>query len=690
MGQILRAGGTRFRIHNIHKAELVEKGALIQHGDLVELEHCETKERKKILKGTLLARLGVDVTFEDDGQSLMPPTANEAERSAIAKIPLDMQSAATNRELMSLLRWISGLKSMGYDERSSEEELSQAMRSLESSMPGEIKRYQARTIKDKLVKLKMNDNDTRVLTPRYSQRGGRGSPRGEVIAEELLQKRIAEEMKKKTPLRPVDLLGGHVEDVNNHNLTPGAHKTTPLSESTIRRRFDAAFDAYQIAVRNKGKKAAQRQFRSAGVRWRAEEPLLASQFDDTDGEVFLIDDRTGMPWGRANVTMGIDENTRSILGREISETPRDVWAATSALVNAILPKDMSADEFELCEKAWYAYGKLGEVQMDNAMWYRSPKLVEGVIADAQAMPVWSKPKTPTGKTDIEHLNHFFKIDFTPTLPGWRGPKRDREGLKEGPGTAVMDLAMYVKLANKWMTDRYPLFPQEDGLCPWDRWSMFFKGREPVMPRDTQRFRLIATVREQYTFRDSGGLLRMGLRYGNKQLDRLREQIGSAERVQTRIHPRDLSRIYVLHPRLQTFIEVPCVETDAKRYITGLTNYQQKLILAKCRDQGIKNPSLKDCVAAKEAIRKIANQLRHSKKVSERRKGYRQRMDDAEPGILTDNTSNAAVAKAQEGSTPDASEPISYLSEVERVLRHFSDDVSLEDNEPGFKEVEERA
>lgn len=673
MGQTLKAGGTRFRINSLHL-------------DDVELAHCETGQVKQIKKGTLLAQIGVHVEVEDDGKSLIPPNATELERAAVAKVPLYMQSAATNRDLISKLRWIVALKEMGYDSRSAEEDIDQAMISLEKQIPADFKRFTSRTIKEKMIRLREAGDDPRVLTPMFSSRGGGGQPRVNTIAETLLQKRIEQERKRAGQLRPIDVLGGHIDDVQAWNREQGNAQIEPLSESTVRRRFQAAYDAFYIAVRNKGRKAAERQFRSAGVRWKAQDPLLASQFDDTDGEVYLIDERTGMPWGRANITMGIDEHTRSILGREISETPRDAWAAISAFVNAILPKDMSAKEFELCEKPWYAYGKLGEAQMDNALWYRSAALIDGAIIDAGTIPAWSKPYTPTGKSQIEHLNDIFKSDFTPDLPGWRGPKREKDGLKLGPGTAVMGLHEYVQLANKWMTDRYPYMPQEDGLCPWDRWSRFFKGREPAMPRDTQRYRLIATVRESFRFRDSGGLLRMGLRYQSKELDQLREAIGSNEQVQTRIHPRDLSCIYVFHPRLKVFIKVPCAEQDAEGYLVGLTHYQQKLILKYCRENKKKNPSLKDCVAAKEAIKKIADELRASKKVSERRKGFRQRGDIENSPIDAPEAPDQVASPAQKRREKflKEEEP-SLMSELERQMLEL-EEVDLSDNEEGYQDA----
>jgi putative transposase len=551
--------------------------------------------------------------------------------------------------------------------------------------PEKTDTFTARTIKEAWQALDKSGGDTRVLIPAFDLRGAPGSIYINAKVEELLKARIASEQDKKSRLRPLDLIEFHRNDVDAWNSTPGTQKIEPASDRTVRRRFQSNFDAYDITCRNRGEKVAKRLFRNSGARIRADEPLLATQFDDTDGEVFLIDELSGLPWGRAFLTLGIDENTASILGKEISEKHRDTWSAISALVNSILPANMSDPEYADCENSWYAYGKQGTVQFDNATYNRAPQFFDGAIADAQALPGWSKPKTPTGKTQIENLNNLIKTDFTPNLPGWRGPKRERDGLAEGPGTAVMTLQEYRRMFNKWACDRYSNRPRELGLTPRQMWNQHFKDREPRMPLDTQGFRLIATLRSSYKLRASGGLMRMGLRYNSDALEKLRDRIGHIASVAVRVHPYDLSKVYVFNPDLKVFITVPSIEHHD--YLRGLTNHQQALILKKCRDNGKKNPSLKDCTQAKVQLCVMAEQLRRSKKMRDRKAAYRNSpAETAKPQASGEpNPTDAPSPKCDTTKKPSAQVSVTHwVSELEERMIALSE-VDLSDNSEEYQD-----
>jgi len=599
----------------------------------------------------------------------VPVNATPAERDVIARLPADMHSPAEVRVMLSKARWISALRTNGASAQSNIDDLELKMMSVKSTLPDGTSDFRPRTIKEAWTKLIANAGDTRVLMPDFGNRGGPGKPQIDPVVEALLTKRIEEERPKETRLRPHDLHELHLLDVNAWNNNPENPKIEPASQRTTRRRFERAYDAYDIVLRNKGKDAARQKFRDSGVKIRADTPLLATQFDDTDGEVFLIDELTGLPWGRAWLTLGIDECTAAILGKEISEHSRNVWSASSALVNAILPKNTADPEFANCRNPWFAYGKIGIAQFDNALYNRSGTFLEGVIADALALPGWSKPRVPTGKTQIENLNNLIKTDFTPELPGWRGPKRDKAGLKEGPGSAIMSLQQYRRMFNAWVCDRYSSRPREHGKSPKQLWDKHFAGKEPRLPLDTQSFRLIATARQSLTLRASGGILRKGLRYKSDALSKLRDRIGSKERVDIRLHPYDLSRIYVFDPVLKHFIVVPCVEE--LDYINGLTDHQQSLVLKLCRENGQKNPTLIQCIQAKADLRALAEQLRNSRKLTERKRGYR---IDGNKAVPSPGTSVNSIEPAQ----------LVVMTDLEARIRALSD-VDLADNDEGYSD-----
>ena len=657
---ILRHGGTRFRVSQI------------QNDGRVELEHCESKDTKTIQKGTLLSMIGKEITIADDGKGLVPGDSTPEEREIIARLPADMHSAAQVQVLISKSRWISALTATGVSARNNVDEIELKMIGIRPTLLPGTSEFRPRTIKDAWIKFSSSGNDPRVLMPDFGSRGGPGTPQINPLVEALLTRRLEEERPKETRLRPLDLHELHLIDAAAWNANPLNPKIEPASYRTTSRRYDKAYDAYDMVVRNLGEAAAKQKFRDSGVKIRAEIPLLATQFDDTDGEVFLIDELTGLPWGRAWLTLGIDECTAMILGKEISEQSRNVWSASSALINAILPKNMADPEYSNCKNPWQAYGKIGIAQFDNALYNRAGAFIEGVIADALALPGWSKPRVPTGKTQIENLNNLIKTDFTPDLPGWRGPKRDKAGLKEGPGSAIMSLQDYRKMFNAWVCDRYSLRARERGKSPKELWDKHFVGKEPRMPLDTQGFRLIATARQSISFRASGGILRKGLRYKSAALTELRDRLGPQEKVDIRYHPYDLSRIYVYHPELKVFLIVPCVES--LDYLRGLTDHQQSLVLRLCRESGQKNPTLVQCIQAKADLRTLAEQLRDSRKMTERKRGYR--MDGGK----------ATPPESSPAPTPEASK-IVLMTDLESRIRALSE-VDLADNDEGY--VDEKA
>lgn len=617
VGRILRAGGTRCRIVGLED-------------DWVELEHCATGNIKRIKETTLLGHMSVAIvrSVETGPDGAVVDDATAEEQNIISRLPSDVHSPRAVAIMLHKLRWIGALRRRGTKSFTDLDNLEIDLLNVAKHVKAGTTNFRPSTIRSSWAKLEAAEGDARVLLPAFHLRGGVGTTRVDPVAEALLGKRLEAEKSTDTRLRISDFVEGHTLDVNLWNNSPANAKaqTAPLSEMTISRRFHATFEHYEVVRRNVGKAAADRWYRESGARIRAEDPLEAAQFDDTDGEVFLIDEISGLPWGRANITAGIDEATAAVLGKEISEQPRSTWSAISAMVNAVLPKDMTAAEFALCKHSWFAYGAIGVAQMDNALYNHGAGFVEGAVADTGAIPGWSKPRTPTGKTQIEYLNNLIKTDFTPELPGWRGPKRERDGLKDGPSSAVMSLQDYRRAFNHWVTDRYSNKPRERGESPRQLWEKHFTGVRPLMPIDTQAFRLIATMRQTLTFRQSGGLMRMGLRYTSDPLEALRNRLGYSAEVAIRFHPFDLSTMYVFDPVAKIFLIVPCIEHS--EYLKGLTNHQQKLILKRCREKGLKNPSILDCTVAKEELRQLAAQLRQSKKLTDRKNA--RRAVDTEP------------------------------------------------------------
>lgn len=636
-----------------------------------------TAEKLSIPLYELLGELG-GVVARDLGLAragMFALARSTQEEEVIASLPNDMRSDAAVSVLLSKLRWIQALRAKGASTLMTDEELQIEMNFVRNALPDDTILFEPDTIRIAWRRLNASSGASSALLPKFHFRGGPGQTRTDPNAEQLNQTRLQAAAVGNGRLLIEDFVEAHTTDVNTWNQD-ASHKPIlrPLSPSTIARRFWDTFTPHAVMARNRGKRAADKEYRRSGARIRAIEPLVATQFDDFDGEVFLTDDLTGLPWGRAHLTIGIDEATSSFLGKELSAKPRDHWSALCSFADSLFPKDMTKSEFALCKHPWYAYGKIGEAQFDNALYNHTGSFIEGSVADADAIATWSKPHTPRNKSQIEHAGHLIKTDFTPELPGWRGPKRDRDGLKEGPGTAVMTLDDYRQRFNRWVCDRYSNKPQARGLTPRQMWDEHYgdRGRSPLVLIDTQMTRMIGTKREVLHFRDSGGLLRKGLRYENEALFELQKRLGRDSEVIFRIHPKRLHELFALDPIRQILLRVPCIETDD--YLYRLEDHQQSLILKYWRDRGVKNPSIPQCWEAREALRKDVEKLRQSTKFRERKRAVGiGEIPPANPGTPGGATS------------PSAKTTTVMVSDLEDLFEKLNA-VDLTDNAEGYREA----
>ncbi len=614
---------------------------------IVVIERVDTGAQKLIKEIDLLSDIAgqrvviSNQILEASKQVILSEISEETQ--LIEKLPAAMSSAAGLKDFLSKVRWIRALQQRGVTEVSNLDDLELETRHVAPRLQNEIQ-FRPRTIQKFWRQVANAGGDVRVLMSHMAQRGGKGQTRTCPIGEGFLTEALAgitAEKKRKVFISAIS--NAVTNSVNQWNRIHPEKIATAPSQQTVSRRVHQAFTSFELACRNKSKTYAQREYRETTPRICGEEALEVAQFDDTDGEVFLIDGVTGLPWGRANLTLGVDEHTAEILGVELSEKPRSTWSALSCLVNAISPKNMSDPMYALCKHPWKAYGVPAQVIMDNAL-YNHVDQIEATIASVGSIPSWSKPKTPTGKTQVEHLNDVVKTEFTPTLPGWRGPKGDRDGLKEGPHSAVMTTNDYRMFFMQWATDTYPMKARKNGMTPHQGWDADFRLCKPLLPRDPSALKLLCTFEEDLTFRESGGLLRMGLRYQSDALAVLRRRLGSKAKVHIRTHPFDLSKLYVLNPFINCYFIVPCVEH--KDYLEGLTEWQQKLILKCCRERGIKNPNLEDLVSGREKLRTLVNQLSTSKKLLHRRTAQRigdlPKAKPKEPQIVAITALQAAV------------------------------------------------
>lgn len=601
-GQWFSRGDVRFRI-----AE--------DRAPLLVIEHRNTLERKVVDKATLerefLHGLIVPSSEAEPAPSPLACVTNTAETVTLGGIPLDMCSTAQQDHVTGVLGWINVLRGLGYRSLRPRSLIELDFDRQKIAHP-ELPAFALSTIYHWSLKLDKADGDARAIRPSFDERGGRGLAR---TAEEF-ESALAAVFDDLREDETAKIEAHDVEDRVNQRLTVGYGKDRALalmgSRSTISRRIEQNFTAYFIARRNKGQAAADREFRNWYPRDAAEYPLEVVEFDDFDSGLFLIDDRTGLPHGRAHVTSGVDQNTGVPMGFSISELPRSTWSAISAVTNAILPKDLTGSDFERVTSGVEFSGKLGIGLFDNAT-YNHANEINLAGHEIGFTAAWAKPWTPTEKATEENFNGRMRRDFFAKQTGYRGPKGSNDGLKQAVESANASRDDVVRDLMKWVYDDYCNAPGPTGLSRRQLWHQGMQHFKPRYPWDIYRLRIAPTLRHLVKLRPEG-IRFCGLIFFNDRLKKLQHTIGATAEVEFRYHPRELSQIYVFDKLSRQLFIVPSANPE---YTSGLTLYQHRLLRKMARARGARNPAIPQLMAEREVLRTLVQQARWSKKKRER-------------------------------------------------------------------------
>lgn len=477
------------------------------------------------------------------------------------------------------------------------------------------------------------------LLPKFSNRGGVGISRLSDSVEKIIQEEIKLAQNSDGRLIKHHLAQKITLRIKSLSVAEPAAGLSIPGASTITRRINGEISAFELCLRNEGRDRARANFRQNGSRISAEQPLEIVEIDDIDTGVFLINGYTGLPVGRGYLTNGIDQATDVPMGMSLGHEYRSIDSAMNCVLDALAPKDESLSEFANLPHSWIGYGTAGVNVMDNAL-YNHATAVERVQLNLRQKPAWSRPYEPTDKSGIEHYNHIIKNTFCCRLPGWHGDKRDGEGSKNGMAAAVMTEEDLRREYVHWVTSEYLNSPGIYGLTPRQRWERQFSDHHPIVRWSRQQIALMRMNTHLLTFRDSGGILRLGLRYQSDELGDARRFAGKKAKIEVFTDRKDLSYILFKHPGSGVLLKAPCIEDE--RYIKGMTERQQQLVRKQARDMGYNNPSIAHCVEARESLRVRTEQMSKSSKLRTRQRAYLNSIPPMPEEAIAKSTSNPKV------------------------------------------------
>jgi putative transposase len=657
-GQVFRVGPTVFRLLQVNDG-------------WATLQHSVSLEEKIIRDSLFLAELTkgkiVLADDEDTKRALDGDVFEEDDKSILVRLPLGVLSEAQMQHVLRVLRYIRALRGLGYTCLSPKNPTIQLDIERLQRRFGDTEPVKASWIYTWSLPFDKSGGDPRSVIPNFPDRGGKGgsrlAPEVEAAIKRVLDRKKAEPNARVQTFK----VKQDVESILQIEYPNRPDIVLAPNWSSIDRRIKTEFSSYDLCRRNHGKVFADKQYRDWYPREKAGSPLAVFETDDTDTMVFLIDERSGLPSGRGHLTGTIDQDSQVVPGLEISQKPRSVWSAISAIVKAILPKDPDDPDFAMSKAGCEFYGKPGVIIFDNAL-YNHAKDIEIAAASIGFIPGWAKPRTPTEKAEQEGWNGRVKRDFLPTLPGYRGDKKLRDGLKSGMTSANLGLLEFKQFFMKWTYDDYSNTPMEKGLTPRQKWHVGMRFSKPRIPRDIWGYRLLPCLHGTVKFRPEG-ILFCGLIYSVPFLKVLRKRYGHNTDANFRFNPGDLKEIYIHDPATKAYIPIPSTNPE---YTKGLSLYQHKLVRKIARENRVRNPSIPQLLLYREELRILTEQLRYSNKLRDRKRS----------AITGDVPANNPTRRKERKDTPN----IMVVTDLEDHILDI-EEVDMEEEDEGWNLAE---
>ena len=408
------------------------------------------------------------------------------------------------------------------------------------------------------------------LTPGRSG-GGKGKGRlpepVERIIRELLQKRFLTKQKR-------SLAAFHREVAQ-------ACKTQKLpvpARNTVAQRI-AGLHPAKIARSRGGQDAARPLQGAGGIPPEVTMPLEQVQIDHTVIDLIVVDERDRQPIGRPYLTLAIDVFTRCVLGMVVTLEAPSAVSVGLCLAHAACDKRPWLEGLNV-EMDWPMSGKPRLLYLDNAAEFKSEALRRGCEQHGIRLD-YRPPGQPHYGGIVERIIGTAMQMIHDELPGTTFSNPDQRGDYDSENKAALTL----RELERWLTLAVGTYhgSVHNGLLqpPAARWSeAVARVGVPAVVTRALAFLVdfLPIIRRTLT---RTGFVIDHIHY---YADALKPWIARRDRLPAfliRRDPRDISRIWVLEPEGQHYLEIPYRTLSHP----AVTLWEQRQALTKLRQQG---------------------------------------------------------------------------------------------------------
>lgn len=406
------------------------------------------------------------------------------------------------------------------------------------------------------------------------------------------------------------------------------------SRGTVERRI-AALEPRVVAAARGGPDAA-RPLRSAGGEPPRLQRLLEQvQIDHTVIDLVVVDDQLRSPVGRPYLTVAIDVLSRSIVGLVVTLDPPSTTSVGLCLSHMVADKQVWIEQLGAAA-SWPMSGKPEEVFVDNGAEFHSEALTRG--CEEHGIVLTYRPEgAPHYGGVVERLIGTLMREVH-ELPGTTFSNPADRGTYDSDVTAALTLSEL----QRWLVLLVSAYHQQVhdtlGRPPAAVWAEHASELPPTVVHDPTAFLVdfLPVLRRRLT---RTGVQIDHIQYYADALKPLIARRAQLDRLVVRLDPRDLSRIWVLHPDTDTYLPI------GYRYQSrpAISQWEQRAAAARLREQGrseVDEQALFDTV---ETMRQISDTAQRSSRSARRARARRPATPRETPAADPPRTEPAAAA-----------------------------------------------
>jgi len=450
------------------------------------------------------------------------------------------------------------------------------------------------------------------LAPGQSD-GGRGKGR----LPEPVERLVRERLRKRFLSRPKCTLAALHRDIAQACRSQGL----PVpARNTIALRV-AALDPREVARKRDGSEAARALESADGANPEAAAPLERAQIDHSPVDLIVVDERDRQPIGRPYLTVAIDDYSRCLLGLVVTLEAPSAVSVGLCLAHAACDKRPWLEALGV-EADWPMGGKPEALYLDNAPEFKSEALRRGCEQHGIALS-YRPPGRPHFGGIVERVIGT-AMQWVHELPGTTFSNPAERGTYDADGAAALTLGEL----ERWLTLAVAAYHGSvHGTLhqtPAARWAegIAQSGPPPLVTHATAFLVDFLPVLRRTLTRT--GFVIDHVRYF---ADALKPWIARREglaRFLIRRDPRDISRIWVLEPEGQYYLEVPYRTLSRP----AITLWEQRQALARLKERGREQVDEAALFRTIEQMRAIARDARQATRNLRRDAERRRHLEDA--------------------------------------------------------------